>query len=44
VVDEHAPLVRDLGWTEEEAADTRARLRHFAEEWDAPEMDAYDDL
>jgi hypothetical protein len=37
-------LVRDLGWSEEQATDTHYRLRPFAEEWDAPEMDAYDAL
>jgi hypothetical protein len=40
----HALLVRDLGWTEGDAADTYRRLRPFEEDWDAPGMDAYDEL
>jgi hypothetical protein len=30
------------GWTEEEAAETRARLKSFESDWEAPGMDAYD--
>ncbi len=47
---EHAPeeelslLVADLGWTPEQAADTRSRLASFAEDWDAPGMEGYDKL
>ena len=37
-------LVRDLGWSEDEAADTYHRCRAFAADWDAPGMDAYDAL
>jgi hypothetical protein len=37
-------LVADLGWTPEQAADTRARLASFAEDWDAPGMEGYDDF
>jgi hypothetical protein len=36
--------VADLGWTREQAVDTRARLASFAEDWDAPGMEGYDDL
>ena len=32
------------GIDEQQAADLRARLRTFAEDWDRPEMDVYDDL
>lgn len=32
----------DLGWTFEEALDTRTRLRSFEDDWEAPGMDAYD--
>lgn len=32
------------GWTEREAADTRARLRSFDNDWEAPGMEAYDAL
>ena len=37
-------LVRDLGWSQVETADTRPRLRPFEDDWDAPGMDAHDDL
>lgn len=40
-------VVRDidtLGWAAIEALETRMRLASFAEDWDAPGMDAYDDL
>jgi hypothetical protein len=37
-------LVRDLGWTDDEIRDTRTRLQSFAELWDDPEMDVYDDM
>ena len=42
--EKHPLLVADLGWTPEQAADSRARLASFAEDWDAPGMDGYDDL
>ena len=42
---QHIPLrVADLGWTQEQAADTRARLASFTEDWDAPGMEGYDEL
>ena len=31
------------GISEEQAADLRSRLRTFAEDWDRPEMDVYDE-
>lgn len=37
-------LISDLGWSAEKAAETYMRLRHFEEDWDAPGMDAYDEL
>lgn len=37
-------LVANLGWSAEEAKETRARLAALEEDWDAPGMDAYDDL
>jgi hypothetical protein len=40
---ESLPL-SDLGWTGEETLETRVRLRSFAEDWEAPGMDAYDRL
>jgi hypothetical protein len=35
--------LRSRGMDEQEAADLRARLTTFAEDWDNPEMSAYDD-
>src|SRR5215218_4821662 len=37
-------LISDLGCTPEKAAEIYMRLRHFEEDWNAPGMDAYDDL
>jgi hypothetical protein len=36
--------LRDRGINEPEAADLRRRLAPFAEDWDRPEMAAYDEL
>lgn len=36
--------LRDLGIDGAQAADLRARLAAFAEDWDRPEMDVYDGL
>lgn len=33
-----------LGWTAAEALETYLRLRTFAEDWEAPGMELYDDL
>lgn len=35
--------LRERGIDEAQAADLRARLTTFAEDWDSPEMDIYDD-
>lgn len=32
------------GISPEQAADLRSRLQTFAEDWDSPEMDVYDEL
>jgi len=37
-------LVSDLQWTPEDALETRMRLRTFEEDWNAPDMEAYDQL
>ena len=37
-------LVSDLGWSAEEAKETRARLAALEEDWEAPGMEAYDHL
>jgi hypothetical protein len=37
-------LVADLGWSNEEAKETRARLAALEDDWDAPGMEAYDQL
>jgi hypothetical protein len=34
----------ERGISEQQAADLRHRLSAFAEDWDRPEMDSYDDL
>jgi hypothetical protein len=36
--------LRERGIDESQAADLRRRLASFAEDWDRPEMDAYDEL
>jgi hypothetical protein len=36
--------LRERGIDESQAADLRRRLAAFAEDWDRPEMNAYDDL
>lgn len=39
-----AQSLDDHGWTSREARDTRARLlASFAEDWEAPGMEAYDE-
>ena len=37
-------LLQETGLTREEAADLRARLASFENDWNAPGMEAYDDL
>jgi hypothetical protein len=37
-------LVAELGWSIDEAKETRARLATLEEDWDAPGMEAYDRL
>jgi hypothetical protein len=44
VESERRLLISDLGWSSEKAEEAYMRLRHFEEGWDAPGMDAYDDL
>ncbi len=36
--------IKSLGWSEADALETLLRLRTFAEDWDHPGMEAYDDL
>lgn len=36
--------IAELGWTRTQAASARAQLMTFADAWDDPAMDAYDDL
>jgi len=38
------PGIEQLGWSALEALETHLRLRNFADDWDAPGMEAYDDL
>lgn len=37
-------LIHNLGWTGEQAIETRLRLLAFEEDWDAPGMEIYDEL
>ena len=37
-------LVRDLGWSNEQAGEASARLASFEEDWNAPGMEDYDRL
>ena len=37
-------LTSDLGWTTAEIAETYHRLMSFKDDWDAPGMEAYDEL
>ena len=36
--------LRERGINESQAADLRRRLTSFAEDWESPEMDVYDEL
>ncbi|MDY0134306.1 MAG: hypothetical protein RBS14_01285 [Atribacterota bacterium] len=38
------PRIEQLGWSAVEALETHLRLQIFADDWDAPGMEAYDDL
>jgi len=38
------PSIEQLGWSPVEALETHLRFRNFAEDWDAPGMEAYDDM
>ena len=42
--DEHLIDLRNLAIDPDKAADLRMRLSCFAEDWDHPDMDAYDHL
>jgi hypothetical protein len=37
-------LISELGWSMEQAIETRMRLRTFQEDWDASGMEGYDEL
>jgi hypothetical protein len=37
-------LVSKIGWSKDEALETRMRLRSFEEDWNAPGMEGYDDV
>ena len=36
--------IADLGWSPEKAAAVRAELASFAQDWDDPRMDVYNEL
>lgn len=38
------PSIEKLGWSSVEALETHLRFRNFADDWNAPGMEAYDDL
>lgn len=38
------PEIAQLGWSAVDALETHLRFRGFADDWDAPGMEAYDDL
>ena len=38
------PGIEQLGWSAIEALETHLRFSSFAEDWDAPGMEAYDDM
>lgn len=38
------PEISQLGWSAVEALETHLRFRSFADDWNAPGMEAYDDL
>ena len=38
------PNIEQLGWSSVEALETHLRFRNFADDWDAPGMEAYDDM
>lgn len=40
----HKLLTSDLGWTAAETEETYHRLKSFKDDWDAPGMEAYDEL
>ena len=37
-------LITTLGWSKDQALETRMRLMTFVEDWEAPGMEGYDDL
>jgi len=37
-------MITTLGWSKEQALETRMRLMTFAEDWEAPGMEGYDDI
>jgi len=39
-----ALLINELEWTDSEVKDSYYRLKHLEEDWNAPEMDVYDEL
>ncbi|HSH40305.1 MAG TPA: hypothetical protein VK993_16145 [Chthoniobacterales bacterium] len=44
-LDRNAPIdLQSIGISAEHAAELRGRLRTFADDWNRPEMDAYDAL
>jgi hypothetical protein len=44
VSEDRQRTIHDLGWSTEQAARVRAQLSSFADDWDSPEMNIYNDL
>ena len=42
VVIQAPKTIEELGWTKEQAAETRSKLMSFDQDWNAPGMEAYD--
>ena len=36
--------IHDIGWSQDKAREVRTKLATFAEDWDDPRMDVYNDL
>lgn len=44
VVPPSALLLEELEWTDGEVKDSYYRLKHLEEDWEAPEMDVYNEI
>ena len=44
IVTQEANTLEALGWTKQQALETRTKLKAFEEDWNAPGMEVYDSL